>query len=176
MISRVLTYYVGRLDDYLSRRYHRPEGMASVGQVFGASAAVPNKVGVSLVNLEREASGDGMRMRRFDNACVGMLPPMLLNMYILVSAVYDRSMYAESLHVLYDTLCFIHSMPRFEVAGYRYTSEVISESVTSMHDIWTTMGGTYYPSVMCKLRGLVVDSGTMIAGSTTVHGSDVNMQ
>ena len=46
-------------------------------------------------------------------------------------------------------------------------------STMDLHNIWTTMGGQYYPSVICKLRGLAIDSSEIIssgsmAGETSV--------
>lgn len=33
MIKTILTYYASRLDEYLSRLHHQPEGLAEVGFV-----------------------------------------------------------------------------------------------------------------------------------------------
>lgn len=33
MIKKILTYYAERLDEYLSRLHHQPEGLAEVGFV-----------------------------------------------------------------------------------------------------------------------------------------------
>lgn len=51
--------------------------------------------------------------------------------------------------------------------------EIVPMSTMDLHNIWTTMGGQYYPSVICKLRGLAIDSSEIIssgsmAGETSV--------
>ena len=57
MIRKILTYYAERLEEYLSRTHRQPEGIATVGLIGTASEETPNKLMVSLVNLEKEASG-----------------------------------------------------------------------------------------------------------------------
>ena len=94
MIRKILTYYAGRLDEYLGRTHRQPEGVATVGLIGTAAEETPNSV--------------------------------------------------QS-----DTLEFIQSM--------------------DLHNIWTTMGGQYHPSVICKVRGLVIDSGTLVSGSTAAQ-------
>lgn len=97
----------------------------------------------------------------------------MLNMYIMLAAVYESNRYRESLSVLSDTLEYIQSMPKFSVGGAVYTVEVVPMSTMDLHNIWTAMGGQYHPSVICKVRGLVIDSGTDISGTSTASGNEV---
>lgn len=57
MIKRILTYYAERLEEYLSRLHHQPEGLAAVGLIGNGSEERPNKMVVSLLNVERETAG-----------------------------------------------------------------------------------------------------------------------
>ena len=97
---------------------------------------------------------------------IGKNPPMMFNLYIMLAAVYDSKRYAESLAVLTETLQFIQSMPMFTFDGKSYSVEIETTSTKDLHSIWTTMGGQYYPSVICRVRGLVVDSNTVISRHT----------
>ena len=67
MIRKILTTYVARLDEYL--------GVAEVGLIGSAGEQCPNKLVVSLVNLEREASGDGGYMQRAATGYAGRRQP-----------------------------------------------------------------------------------------------------
>ncbi len=173
MIRKILTYYATRLDEYLSRTHHRPEGLATVGLIGSAGEETPNKVVISLVNLEREASGDMTYMQRTGSGFVGKGAPLMMNMYIMLAAVYESKRYAESLAVLSDTLAFIRSVPKFETDGSGYTVEVVPMSTMDLHNIWTTMGGQYYPSVICKVRGLAINPSTVTSGSSIAGRPDV---
>lgn len=175
MIRSILTYYAERLEEYLSRTHRQPEGIAAVGTIGTSSEETPNKLVISLVNLEREASGESVYMRRTSGGYAGRLVPLMLNMHILLAAVYESRRYAESLSVLSDTLEFIQSMPKFRVNGMAYTIEMVPMSTTDLHNIWTTMGGQYRPSVICKVRGLIMDSDTVISGTGAAAGNDIRV-
>ena len=117
MIRKILTTYAARLDEYLARSHRQPEGVAEVGLIGSAGEQCPNKLVVSLVNLEREASGDGGYMQRAATGYAGRRQPLLLNMHIMMAAVYEDKRYAEALSVLSDALTFIQSLPWFEVGN-----------------------------------------------------------
>ena len=57
MIKKILTYCAEQLNSYLGRYYHRPQGLAEVGHIGQRTGEIPNKVIVSLVNVERETAG-----------------------------------------------------------------------------------------------------------------------
>ena len=57
MIRKILTYYAERLEEYLSRTHRRPEGLATVGMIGNSAEERPNKMVVSLLNVERETAG-----------------------------------------------------------------------------------------------------------------------
>lgn len=173
MIRKILTTYAARLDEYLARSHRQPEGVAEVGLIGSVGEQCPNKLVVSLVNLEREASGDGGYMQRTATGYAGRRQPLLLNMHIMMAAVYEDKRYAEALSVLSDALTFIQSLPRFEVGNESYTLELVPMSTTDLHNIWTTMGGQYYPSFICKVRGLTVDSAEIMSGSCMAGTTDV---
>ena len=59
MIRKILTYYAGRLDEYLGRSHRRPEGLATVGMIGNSTEERPNKMVVSLLNVERETAVGG---------------------------------------------------------------------------------------------------------------------
>lgn len=96
-----------------------------------------------------------------------MQPPLLLNLNIMLAAVFDERQYAESLSLLSDTMRFIQSVPKFTVEGADYTIEVVNISTQDMNNVWTLLGGQYYPSVVCKIRRLSIDGGSIAAGGRT---------
>ena len=57
MIRKILTYYAERLEEYLSHFHRRPEGLATVGMIGNSTEERPNKMVVSLLNVERETAG-----------------------------------------------------------------------------------------------------------------------
>ncbi len=169
MIRKILTYYAKRLDEYLSAFHHRPEGLATVGQIGSSTEEHLNKMVVSLLNMERETSGgiSAPVQRTGDGRYARMQPPLLLNLNIMLAAVFDGRQYAESLSLLSDTMRFIQSVPKFTVEGADYTIEVVNISTQDMNNVWTLLGGQYYPSMVCKIRRLSIDGDSIAAGDRT---------
>ena len=60
--------------------------------------------------------------------------PLLLNLDLMIAAVYDEKRYAESLSVLYESLLFIQSHPYFELDGRKYTVEIVTLSVQDINN------------------------------------------
>ena len=117
---------------------------------------------VSLLNVERETSGSiSAPVQRTGDGRYARMPPLLLNLNIMLAAVFDGRQYAESLSLLSDTIRFIQSVPKFTVEGADYTIEVVNISTQDMNNVWTLLGGQYYPSVVCKIRRLSIDGGSI---------------
>lgn len=159
MIQDILTYYVSRLDEFLLKKHHQPEGIAEVGFIGNSAEEKPCKLIVSLLNIERETSGGiSAPLQKMPGGYVRLSPPLLVNLNLMLAAVYDEKRYVESLSVLSDTLKYIQAVPGFEWEGQTYTVEIVTLSSQDINNVWTTLGGQYYPSVVCKLRRLVIDS------------------
>ncbi|WP_075557513.1 Pvc16 family protein [Parabacteroides timonensis] len=170
MIRMVLTHFAARLDEYLRRKFPQPEGVTEVGFIGNGSEERPCKLIISLVNIEREAAGGiSAGIRRSGSEYERSYPPLLLNLDLMLAAVYDEKRYTESLSVLSETLTFMQSHPYFDLNGQMYTIEIVTLSAQDINNIWTTLGGQYYPSVMCKLRRLMIDAG-YTSGSTGIAG------
>ena len=159
MIRMIFTHFAARLDEYLRRKFPQPEGVAEVGIIGNGSEERPCKLIISLVNIEREtAGGISGSIRRNGSEYERNYPPLLLNLDLMLAAVYDEKRYSESLSVLSETLTFMQSRPSFDLNGQMYTIEIVTLSAQDINNIWTTLGGQYYPSVMCKLRRLTIDA------------------
>ena len=170
MIRKILTYYAKRLDEYLSAFHHRPEGLATVGQIGSSTEEHLNKMVVSLLNVERETSGgiSAPVQRTGDGRYARMQPPLLLNLNIMLAAVFDGRQYAESLSLLSDTMRFIQSVPKFTVEGADYTIEVVNISTQDMNNVsGRCWAGNTYPSMVCKIRRLSIDGDSIAAGDRT---------
>lgn len=176
MIKKILSYYASRLDEYLSRLHHQPEGLAEIGLIGNSTDEKPCKLIVSLINIEREtAGGISSPIQRTTEGYIRQAPPLLLNLNLMLAAVYDEKRYAESLDILSDTLKFIQSVPIFEVDGMAYTVEIVTLSSQDLNNIWTMLGGQYYPSVVCKLRRLVIDAEEITGSGATMKQPDIRL-
>ena len=95
MIRKILTYYAERLEEYLSHFHRRPEGLATVGMIGNSTEERPNKMVVSLLNVERETA------RTADGGYARLQPPLLLNLNVMLAAVFDERQYHNG--ITYNT-------------------------------------------------------------------------
>lgn len=77
MIHKILTYYVRRLDEYSGRIHRQPEGVGTVELDRYGCGRDPEKLVVSLMNLDKEATGDSVYMRSSSGNYTGTLAPLL---------------------------------------------------------------------------------------------------
>ena len=176
MIKKILTHFDDRLDEYLRQRFPQPEGVAEAGFIGNGPEERPCKLIVSLVNIEREAAGGiSAGLSRSGSEYMRNYPSLLLNLDLMLAAVYDEKRYAESLSVLSETLLFIQSHPFFELDGQKYTVEIVTLSAQDINNFWTTLGGQYYPSVMCKLRRLTIDAQEASGSSSIAREPNVRL-
>ena len=102
MIRKILTYYAERLEEYLSRTHRRPEGLATVGMIGNSTEERPNKMVVSLLNVERETAGGITAVQRTaDGGYARLQPPLLLNLNVMLAAVFDERQYHNG--ITYNT-------------------------------------------------------------------------
>ena len=176
MIRMILTHFAARLDEYLRRKFPQPEGIAEVGFIGNGLEERPCKLIMSLVNIEREtAGGISGGIRRNDSEYERSYPPLLLNLDLMLAAVYDEKRYAESLSVLSETLTFIQSRPYFDLNGQKYTIEIVTLSAQDINNTWTTLGGQYYPSIMCKLRRLTINAAEVSGSSSLTSEPNIRL-
>ena len=178
MIKNILSFYTTQLNEFLSRYYHRPEGLAEIGTIDKSQNATPeNKLVVCLQSLERETAG-GIACAVQPSADGGYIrrPPALqFNLNVLLAAVFEERQYVESLSILSDTLRFIQSHSSFVVDGVTYTVEVFNLSARELNDTWALLGGHYYPSIMVKIRRISIDTQDISSSSTAINNPVVEL-
>ncbi|MBO5014540.1 MAG: DUF4255 domain-containing protein [Bacteroidales bacterium] len=139
MIKKVLTYCADQLNGYLSRYHHRPEGLAEVGHIGQSTGETPNKIIVSLVNLEREtAGGIAANVRTANGGYTSSAAPFLLNLKVMFAAVFEEKQYAESLSIFSTALAFIQSNHRFRIDDVEYSLTLETVPIFDFHNIWAT--------------------------------------
>ena len=115
MIHKILITYAALLEEYLSRFHNRPEGLATAGLIGNSAEERPNKMVISLLNMEREtAGGISSGVRRTEEGYARTQPPLLMNMDVMLAAVFDERQYGAVLEILSDTLRFLQSTPSFQ--------------------------------------------------------------
>lgn len=157
MIDRVLTYIAEGLGDYLGNRYEEAGRLAKVGEIGGDSMEQEmNRIVVTLLNVEREgAMGIGGGFQAEGKGFLQKQPPWYLNMYFVVAAVFEGKRYGEGVGMLGDAIGYLQQHPVFSPGtGGKFMIEPVSLSIQELTNVWSILGGRYYPSVVCKVRML----------------------
>ena len=161
MIHVLINTLAEKMNEFLSNYYERAEIIVEAGSID----ATPNedqsdKIILSIVNIEREtAMGISSPYRKAQgNTFQRTSPPWHLNIYIMVAAIFTPKRYLESIQILSDTISFLQQNPSLNIPGQDIvTLEPITTSMQELSNIWSILGGHYYPSVLCKARMISFD-------------------
>ena len=166
MIDSLLTHYSKLINEYLNRIHRHPEAIAVVGRLGGSDNMIPNKMVVSLLNVERETTVSSLpsTYSSHGGGYEKLRAPLFLNLNIVLAVVYEEEKYAYSLSVLSDALRFIHASPVFTVDGIDYSIEIMNITMQDLNNVWTVLGGRCYPAVFCKIRRLSIGGGEILSG------------
>lgn len=177
MINRILTTYAKQMEQYMSSFLHQPEGLVEVGAVGLRTEEEPCKIQLSLLSIERETA-QGMKATSVGHAgrfTAVSSPPIHVNLNVIIAAVFNEKRYKESLTAISLAITFLQLNPFFTTnEGNRYTIELCNSPLQDQSNIWTMMGGRYYPSIICKIRGLTFDSGEMKQTLASIEENKIN--
>ncbi|MFA8434716.1 MAG: DUF4255 domain-containing protein [Marinifilaceae bacterium] len=161
-----------KLNEHLKGRYNSPEEMVTVSAMSSASGAemdeIQNKMVLSLVNLEREtAMGIGAVYSRMPSDMVKVSrPPWHLNLVFVAASVFNDKQYLQSLRVLSSVLEFFQAQNVFFFTSWesnvkkewKITVEPVNLNYQELTNLWSVLGGKYYPSMVGKIRMVTVDA------------------
>jgi len=167
MLYKTLLHFTQLLNDHLKLSFKLTEDIAFLCPVKESGSVLPtNRMGISLVNIERE-TGNGIRFRHQsseNNYSHKTSPAWHLNIYVLISAIFAEKQYTESLQLLSGTLSFLQKKNLLDMqeSGLTFAIEPVNLSFHEQSNLWGILGGTYYPSILCKIRILTVDEQEII--------------
>lgn len=178
MLYTTLSFFLQQLNDFLKLRFKLREDIAVFAPLQndkGTSAS--NKLCLSLINIERETAA-GIRFNRqavSSSTSKQSAPSWLINTYFLVSAVFSEKQYVESLQLISGVLFFLQNNNIFvwSETGTSFAVEPVNLSFHEQSNVWGICGGTYYPSILCKLRVLAVNGNEFTDLSTLSAGQDI---
>jgi hypothetical protein len=168
MIDKALNFIVGELNNLLSSRFQSNENLAILSSLSNLDGTLPsaieNKIVFSLVNVEREASANSTGQMRPGAESHGRVsPPLGLNLLVLVTASFSSN-YGEGLKILSNVLGFFQGKPSFNPqnsAGFpqgmeKLNLELVNLTIHEINNVWSILGAKYMPSIVYKVRMLVV--------------------
>ena len=188
MLDRTLVFLLDQINGYLGTRYPSNEPHAVLASLANLDGTVPtnieNKLVVTLVNLEREATaaGTGPQLRPENGGFARLSPSLNLNLYLLMSASFGSN-YQEALKLLSAVLGYFQGKPVFTTQnanGFprgleKLTLEMVNLDIQSLNHLWGNLGGKYLPSVLYKTRMLTVQEGWVLEQVPSITGTDTTV-
>jgi len=170
MIAKALNFVTDELNSFLERNTPARKTMAKLSGLVTpdgvVSVAENNTLVISVVNIAEEASvANQPHITRQQNDLVKKAPPVYLNIYVLISALFNEDQYARGLEWLSLAIGFFQQNAHFNAAHTamplgidKLSFELVNLDVDNMSRFWGALGARYQPSVIYKMRMLTIDS------------------
>lgn len=164
MLTDALNTLSNVLSDHVKKKFNLDEDIASLLPLPNSQSMTPgNKIHLTLVNVEREtAHGIAFSHKSVSESHYRKGGPTWhLNLYVMISAVFPEKQYEEALQVLsgvFQALQLYHVLP-LPQGNATLSIEPVNLSFTELSNLWGILGGSYYPSILCKIRTLSIDGG-----------------
>jgi hypothetical protein len=162
MIYEVLQTLTDNLNVYFRTKLKIQEDKAELSAIVNQDGTIAlqseNKVLVSLLNIEREPfsanSGNIGRQK------------LSLNIIVIFCCHFSNSNYSEAIRFLDLIISYFEENYTLEAQNIydgnnKIKIEIETFNLDKVHNIWSTIGAKYLPSVVYKLRMIVVDSNSI---------------
>jgi hypothetical protein len=173
MIDLAINAMAAELNQYLRALMNTSEDLVVVSNLLGPDGAaapnVANRIILFLTSIER----DTVTQRGPEHTARGLAGPgpLFLNLYVMAAANFTGNNYPEALKFLSLVVGFFHGRPVFDQHNCPSLDRAIDKLVLdientppqAMSNIWGVLGGRYLPSVLYRVRMVVIDS-------ANVHG------
>ncbi|WP_114782544.1 DUF4255 domain-containing protein [Botryobacter ruber] len=174
MISEALGTIITLLNNYISPGFSDPPlVLANISKVNDGdefTQSMQDKLVMSIVNIEEDrVAKSPENFIRENNLVKYKSPPIHLNLTVLFAATHD---YDKALPLLEKIIRFFQIKRAFTPANTpelatanevndssieKIVFEWVNLNLEQVHQLWTTLGGHYMPSVVFKIRMLTMD-------------------
>ncbi len=174
MIYEVLQTLTDNLNVYFRTKLKIQEDKAELSAIINQDGTIAlqseNKVLVTLFNIEREsfsASPGNVGRQKLS-----------LNIFVIFSCHFSNSNYSEAIRFLDLIITYFEENYTLEVQNIydgnnKIKIEIETFNLEKVQNIWSTIGAKYLPSVIYKLRMIVVDSNNVSSFTPAVQSAPV---
>ncbi|MDW3223306.1 MAG: DUF4255 domain-containing protein [Paracoccaceae bacterium] len=172
MIDLALGLVAQRLNSHLTARYGVPDELVSISPLVDAegkpTADARNRLVLFLTNIAQDSTP---RASAGGRGTVQMMQaqPIHLDIYFMLASAYDAETYGEGLKLISSALTYFQANPVMTPrntpdmpSGLNQLSlDIANLKVEEMGQLWGNLGGRYVPSVMFKMRSVMIDAGAV---------------
>lgn len=180
MIPIILSHLASSLSDFFRRSFSLNEDICCIKPLINISqSGQNNKIHLSLTNIERETTtGIQFNQNRVSPSYSQKgTPSWMLNIYVLFAVVFSEKQYEESLQVLSGVILFLqnNNIIKIPQSNLNFAIEPVNLSTNELSNLWSISGGNYYPSILCKIRVLNVDSKEIKQLQRIINQKEINI-
>lgn len=185
MIYEALRFVVQELNDYFSLKTDMSEKKVVLSNLVNQDGSLAikeeNKLVVSLVNIQEEKLGSASSTYlRNMKTLAGSNPPVCLNLYVLFSSVFGAKLKEEALQYISLLIGYFQANPVFDSQSYSGLDSNIDKLVFEIYNLdfqeqnllFGSLGAKYVPSILYKVRMIVLEEGMIRRDFKEVVKSD----
>lgn len=172
----------GQLNAFLNARFgNEGPDRAALGPVPDKETSPTHPLTLSLVRIEEErVVKTQTATRKRDGQVEEVQPDIKLNLFVLVVA--HGNSYADALKFLSATVGFFQSRPVFDRTNTpgmddsleKLLIELHSQTFEEQNQLWGSLSLRYLPSVLYRVRMLIVQEGTPLRTSPGIRSLDTS--
>lgn len=180
MIDLALKLISDRLNAHLSALFKVSEDLVAVGPLSDAegkpTAEARNRLTLFLTNIAQDKVPRSNAPRGALSS--GQTPPVHLDIYFMLASGHDPEIYGEGLKMISAALMFFQAnpvmtprtTPEMPAGLAQLTIEIANLKVEEIGQLWGNLGGRYAPSVMFKVRSVMIDARAVTSITPLVRG------
>ena len=176
------------LKDYLNQEITNPANPVVLGNITKDTDIVPDKIHLSLVQVEEEKILREVNHRRRvnpgDDFFTTVNPEIHLNLFVLVTYQYTSKNYEEALKQLSNVIITLQgknvfTKPDFMLPVYEPLQQLVvdlyTQSLDQNSNLWQALGEKLSPSLLYKIRviGIQANKALSTTGEVRAIGIDI---
>jgi len=170
VIDQALTLVADRLNGHLAARYSVQDDLVALSPLTDSEGKTApdarNRLVMFVTNIAHDATPRG---RGRVSAQMVQSQAQHLDVYFMLASAYEAETYTEGLKLISTALTFFQAHPIMTPqttpdmpAGLSQLSfEIANLKVEEMGQMWGNLGGRYVPSVMFKMRSVIIDAAAL---------------
>ena len=185
MLDVAIEFLKGELNTFLLTRTNSDAVAVKLSKVVDETGkyAIVEEIAVSVINVEEERI---VKSHLPDYQYVGgqhriLEPPLKLNLYLLFAANFK--LYDQALKYISYLLSYFQTHPSFNANEYpaldprieKLVVELQSLTYEQLNQVWAYVGGKYLPSVIYKVRMVILQDETAVAIQPPLNKLQTNL-
>ncbi len=152
--------------------------MANLNNINDSISSADNKIVISIANIEEErALKSPANYIRENNEISYKQPPVWINLCLLITYFSRSAENYDGIDLLNNVMQYFQAKPiltktnikvpaSFPQGIDQLRTELVTLNFDQANNLWSLFGGRYYPSVMYKVKSLMIDNLSISEGPT----------